>query len=1064
MHHRVSFFAWATIALFLGLAPPAVAQLFKNSPFKRQRETQTQPSQTAGHGAFQPQLRAIPTTDLPRSIETTDGDARKCSTGLEVPTARVQSALVSPNPGLIVTFPIEAVKSIGWGLMRKDKRQSLVESAIQKEALGNQTLIHYLDENRIRSVASEVAEHFKDSISAPKKIDVTKAAYKNFANAMVAHQFSRLELGCTESDLEWLNSVVLADFEKCLLESRKADELDQCAQEADVSAAYNMGFLVTQMKLKETLAEHVDRPQEMQSYSEAAVQHYKSCAEKEIVGNPRGDKVEAVMLCVGSSLVESTRLLANSKVHNTFIDKGMSVAESDKHRSNAFDLSEEDCKLWRSYREQATPGGPANKVLLQYVDDPKSGTERLTQDVYGCLNAISARAGEPAVVKELSSHALLSETIDGLIEGEEPQRRHQLEQQVSRAAIDKAYRPCVDRLRKAAGGNSLIDPEQCREEIEAIASAELVGESVKAKVSEFSEGLDEAGRAKLQSAVHEHKDCVAKRYEQNRRSESPLLSSEEVIACTQRTLQRVVHIGAEERVAQEVRGQIHAAAPDLGLNAEELLPNMHQDIERLSKECVNESLEGVSDIAHLSQATESLEKDCEKLMTNHFAVALTPKVVDRVLEETLKAKLPNKVDLQQVLSSHREDFEKCVDGLDKSSADLQQDINQCVDRYAKGATGQAAIATVRSALSETLSEEERSQLGGAVNVDMLTKQKYEECTKWAASVQGGTQDENEKATAYIVNCANAAGMLAGLEVAKRLGPEVQSNRQAQEISDDNAVSLLLNNSLNVCKRYQSDAEACKGDISALQSAVWENATKGGSSSPEELLLESDFGDKVVKAGIGHALEQTMAATLPVSNLSRGEAVKSEGIQAVTHSEYLERLFSTQEGQKKVAEIKEKLKKDPSYDAANDAELNQDIQKYLMTDLAPGGFVDSVLYSVAGAEYEEKMSQTIKNEQVESKPIRIGKFTFKKPAAIEKAEFWGGIATNQISPESLSYYPWVAQTDGAQKAREYLRVHVLEHQLKHGALPSEEEMKVHREEIEKLLKKAAQQAHKESRDG
>lgn len=1045
------------VAVAFLISLPADAQLFKN--FKRKREArqqqaqpqvQQQAQQQSGHGIFRPQLQAIPTTDLPDSIATANGGNRKCSNGLQVPSERVQSVLVSPQPGLIVTFPIEVAKGAIWGLMKKPKRHDLIESAIQKEALSNATLTHYLDERRIRSVASEVAAHFKDSTWAPKKIEVTKAAYKNFANAMVAHQFSQLELGCTEADLEWLNSVVLAKFEKCLLDSKKAEDLDSCAKQADVHASYNMGYLVTQMKLRETMAEHVSSSTELESYTKASLEHYEKCADKEILSNPRGDKVKSTMLCVGSALVESTRLLANDKVLKTYQEKGMSLAESETHRAQAFDLNEEDCALWRSYREQATPGGRANQVLHQYSDDPKKGTERLTKDVYGCLNAISAKAGPPAVVRELSSNELLSSTIDDLVDGEGADQKRELQRQISRAVIEKAYKPCIERLRKNAG-SSLIDVENCRPEIEAIASSELVKESVKQQVEEFSAGLDSGAQAKMQNALQGHEECIEGHYQKNLNSGKSLLASSEVIACTQTTLQEVVAVGAEGRVVSQVKAQVETAASGHNLEVDELIPNLQADLKRLSQECVSKAFHGVSEIEQLSVAASGIEKDCEASMTAHFTAAVAPQVTERVLLSTLSEKLPASVNVDEVVEPFTEEFQDCVDKAREDASGVEARINKCVDRFAQAASGQAAVATLNAALSETLSEGELSQLRGAQNTEILLKQKYAECMRGAKSIQGGSADENQQAIDYMVNCANSAGMIAGLEAAKHFAPRAAGTRELRKGSEDNVLSTLINNSLNVCKRYKGESDSCVDEMSGLQSTVWERTLSGQETSPQEIFLESEFGDKVVKAGIGKALEETLLSVLPPSE-ARGSAVKmKEGVEAVSQSEYLERAFSTPEGRKIVEGVKAKLMTDPLYKAEKDEGLKGEIQAYLETDLRPGGFVDSVLYSVAGAEYEEQMYNTIQNRKVASYGNR---FT-------QTAAFWGGIVTKKISQESVSYYPWVAQTEGAQKAREYLQENILEYQRENGRLPDEAAMKVHTQRINEFLVEASTQAHKVS---
>ncbi len=1067
------------LALFFAMGQ-AMAQ---QNPGRSQFPNQKRQLSTQYHGGSRQQ---IPATELPISIAVEVGDLRKCSVGLGKPVTLLPKSTDSFNPVVIpkaiLTLPISLGKVVGWTFLSSEKRASLVSDAVFSEASNSKEMSAILSRQQLKTVSMEVGQYFKDYKVFPGNLAVGKVAYKNFARAMVANTFADLKLGCTEADLNWLSSIVLEEFEQCLAVKTTESQLEDCLGVADVTAAYKIGVLASQMLIAQTLKDQNLSDLDMAKFVKHGREYYEQCAVDRVLMKLKSDKTIETQVCVAAAMLEVTRALAKQKSKEVLLESGFTEKEALHAQSRIFDLNQKACSFSVAFGDrQLSPNAASHDLLVPYFKKGGRGSTGIKEEIFKCLNEVTTKAGSEVVGKRLVDTPEIKEHLDGLVlasmghnrfakdDGTPPraipvdeyERQYHLQQTaLQEKVINEIYSPCVERLKKSLKPGEILDPTKCEDEILTSTTAIVLEHQLGSQFREMAKSLPREAHANVQKIIRDHDLCVKAHYKAVGNDFETRLDDADLVECTKLSITEFVKLKARYELPSQIREKVHNQYDFIKESPEELFPDMKEQIDRIADQCVEKTFKDVKSTKDIQTHIPQLEPNCMEALTNHTLLEITPKVAERVLYHELAKSLPPGMKAADVAGPFRKDFLKCVFGengnggisSNQSTELLEKSLNACVDVYVSNSVGNVAALMARDNAEKFLkSVDPKEHETDVSEVEALARRTYEECVSQSkGSIVSGTEEERALYMAHLKNCAYTAAPVAGAEVIKRWTHSADFRTVLPEIKDPTELDSFVIQGTAACKRYLREKENCVADLEAVQNSLNENARNGFPLSPSGVVLQSKLGERIIKSELANAVSGQLDALIPQSADDKFGSFKKNSIREIVSPQYLDKLLATKDGVAIVSKLKANMLADPEYDAKTDKELSSELTKLLMSDTSHEGFVDRILYAVAAPSYEKQVGEIVQGQTVPDNPWYKGG---------KKAGFWLGIVGSKISPEMVSYYPWVAQTPSAQKARDYLKDEVLGPMLDDGAALTPKQMEEHEEAIGELLGDAAAEATK-----
>ncbi len=1060
---------WA--ALFFVFCSMNISHAFPPGKGTNVSHRNSVPSTYRGH-----ENQTIPSTDIDGVVEASKSRGRSCSQGIALPPQVLPSTKFDFDPivipKVIFTIPISLVKAGAWTFMPQETRANLIKDAVYSKASSSPEISNLLKPEQLKHVSWQVGRYFKNYKLFPGNVAVGKVAYKNFAKAMVAQKFADLELGCNESDLEWLSSAALQEFEQCLEVKTQEKELESCLAVADMTAAYKVGFLTTQILVQKILKEHVPNSDTRSELVAQAREFYRKCAYERVLKHPGKDRTVDTEVCVGASVVEATRLLAYNKATEILVEEGFKGDALKAAQKRIFSLDPTKCKLAKSYGlESPPPRGEALDALNVYFKPNGLGTKAMESEVFNCLNQLTSDAGREVVghrlleTPEIKNH--ISQVSDEIVKKNEEHvgpfddsqraREHAIvtgaqEGELQNYVLDKVYEPCIERLKKSTKKSTLIDPEACEEEILTRTTAHLLESQLSKQFVGMSSDFTIEQKQEVAKILSKHRECVEGHSSKSSKKSESKFSDAELLECAKGAIKEFVGFKANIDLPKQLEQKLAKEYPLIKDSTQELLPDLQDKVKNIVDKCVDETFHGAKQTKDLAAHSDKLEDNCLKALTNYATIQITPKIAQRVLLQELEKTLPEGISAAQVSAPFRKAFLECVfggsqenkSGIDSSqeTSAVEKQLTACVDKYVKSTVGNVAVTFAHDSAKKFLDPTALAALDKTSRSPEKQAQIFFDACM--STKNGSAMDKDlkrrEEYMTQLKDCAYAAAPAAAIEISKEFTNNATRRTKMPEIKNPTELDKFVLQSIRACDRYQNEKPQCLNELQALQGNLVKNANSATPKTVASMVLGTSIGDRIIKSELAEALRSRLSS-IPVSGADTGGYYQRQAVEKIVSVRLLDTLLSSSEGKVLLNELKSKTIADPKYSAKDDKAFQMKLSKLLLSQGGSEGFVDNILYAVAVPAYEKRVKEIVDGRKVDG----------------SSKDFWGGIMFGKISPEMVSYYPWVAQTPSSQKARDYLRSKVLEPMLYEGRQPTEAEMERHTFEIKKLLKDASSEA-------
>lgn len=465
--------------------------------------------------------------------------------------------------------------------------------------------------------------------------------------------------------------------------------------------------------------------------------------------------------------------------------------------------------------------------------------------------------------------------------------------------------------------------------------------------------------------------------------------------------------------------------------------NLDANLEKLSKkdpkaaEAIKRDIHQkfVTDSVHAELSAVATDKGKLQATTNDIKIRISEVASKGVVLHSLEKYLPAGPMQAQTLKSANDTFHECLSNIDRNTTNTKQldaGINLCIASLAKD----SSVATIHHLSSE--SAVKYIPAAKSTQADKIIEAADKELRTCLDNVKGSPKDDAFAAGLEACSAAVSAKTALDLGLLREKGVYGKRTAHSTPATPSNPVEKLVA-STATSFTYLGE-EDVRAEADKLKHGLDELLKKPGvtRADVDKAIIQSSYMNRVVEGALAQKLDVKLTTLLlPHKSPFDTSGDMETQIRRISSPSYLRPLLeSTADGRAFMADLKDKLARDPNYDPASDPALEKRFTAIMMTDTGYQSFTGLALQSVARPNFDHAVAE---------------KWTITKTGAV----FFGARSQNAFD------YVNVAKTPKGQEARDYFKREVLDPILA-GKKVSAADMKRIQDHLEALLKEGTKQ--------
>lgn len=319
-----------------------------------------------------------------------------------------------------------------------------------------------------------------------------------------------------------------------------------------------------------------------------------------------------------------------------------------------------------------------------------------------------------------------------------------------------------------------------------------------------------------------------------------------------------------------------------------------------------------------------------------------------VLESQLGQELPEGISVTEIMKPALTNQKTCLSKLNDTDSDYELQHRKCqidliVDSIEAGAQSitNKTIENYKTQLDSTLIESMKTQIS----------------THFRKCIQSQSIEKlDTKTSNFLKNCAQKSSLFVGTQIAQSLAPNYTLENPPAAPINPSSLDTFVYQSLSTCVKYRLNN--CSQNLNALHDTFQTTLQQKSETMAAQTLLDSPFGQQMIYANIGSALETELMTVLKPH---QHPTDKSNHIDYVIRDQigspyFVEKVLNNPEGKALIQDVKTKMIQDTSYNPTQDIEVQNNLKKILVNDNGDKSFTDLAFEAVASSAYYERLAQ------------------------------------------------------------------------------------------------------------